>query len=170
MAMRRAAQISGAVRHLVALRCATPTVGDDRERRRLERVQRELLLQIGVGVPKRRAAELLGVSVSGLEKAIASGSLPTVRRPGTSRTEIDTEALVAVAVEVTRLRESGVTRGALAEALRRVRPTKLRPNESARELRESYARTTPLGRLREAAELSFVTTTLSSRRKARAIV
>lgn len=159
--MGRAAQIEQAVEQLVALRLG-----------RLDRVRRRLRREVGVSVPKRRAAALLGVSVTALERWIRAGRLPVVRRPGSSREEIDSEALVELATEVTRLREAGRSRGLLAEAFRRLeaegkpRP-KLRPNESARELRESYRCTTPLERLREAAELSYTTTTLAARGRKR---
>ncbi len=157
-----------ALEHVVALRLAETAIADPRERRRLKRVERELRREIGAGVPKTRAAAVLGVSVTALDKWVTRARLPVVRRPGSSRQEIDADALLDLAEEVTRLREAGRTRGVVAAAFEhleqagRSRP-KLRPNQSARELREHYLRTTPGDRLREVAELSHVLTTLASR-------
>lgn len=145
------------------------SVADDRNRRRLEKLERELRGEIGVGVPKRRAAALLGVTVPALERWIERGRLPVARRPGSSREEIDADALVELAVEVNRMRENGQTRGVLAVAFGRLAERglplpKLRPNESAYELRRNYLRTTPLDRLREVAELSRALTGIAARR------
>ncbi|HJX46920.1 MAG TPA: hypothetical protein VJ375_03675, partial [Gaiellaceae bacterium] len=124
-----------ALAHAVELRRVRQTVVDPDGRRRLGSVIRELRASVGVGVPKRRAATLLGVSVQALERWVRSGALPVMRKPGSSRELIDAEALLVVAEEVGRLRELGVERGALAEALRTLRaeghlPRKLRPNQS----------------------------------------
>jgi hypothetical protein len=148
-----------AVGQIVALRRVAAVVDVLAERRRIERVIRELRQAVGVGVPKRRAAAALGVSVQALERWIASGRLPTTRRPGSSRALVDAEALLLLAEETERERESGRTRGLLAAAFRRLEeagrlPRKLRPNLSAAELRDEYRRTTPGGRLRTATELS----------------
>jgi DNA-binding transcriptional MerR regulator len=114
---------------------------------------------------------LLGVSVQALERWVRNGALPVVRKPGSSRELIDAEALILVAEEVGGLREQGVERGALAEALRRLNaeerlPRKLRPNQSAAELRHEYLRTTPAERLGAAAELSELASALAGRAKA----
>jgi hypothetical protein len=164
-------RVERTVTHVVALRHVAATVGRTRERQLLKRVERDLRREIGVGVPKRRAAAVLGVSVTALDKWIARDKLPVVRRPGSSREQIDADALLDLAAEVTRLRESGETRRVLATAFERLakegkpRP-KLRPNQSARELRQHYLETTPAGRLKEVAELSRVLTELSTLRKA----
>jgi hypothetical protein len=164
--MARALSVDRTIGHVVALRRAGAAVADPRERRRLKQVERELQRAIGVGVPKRRAAAVLGVSVTALDKWIAQGRLPVVRRPGSSREQIDADALLDLAEEVTRAREEGQTRSLLASAFERLakqgRPRpKLRPNQSARELREHYLRTTPDDRVREVAELSRVLTGLA---------
>jgi DNA-binding transcriptional MerR regulator len=160
-----------ALAHVVELRRIRRTITDPEGRRRLGRVIRELRASVGVGVPKRRAAAMLGVSVQALERWVGSGALPVVRRPGSSRELIDAEALLVVAEEITRLREEGVARGALAVALRTLQtdgrlPRKLRPNQSAAELRHEYLHTTPAERLRAAVELSEVATSLAARAKA----
>jgi hypothetical protein len=164
----RADRIERALEHGVALACVADAVSDPRERRRLARVLRELRREIGVSVPKRRAAATLGVTVPALERWIERGRLPVVRRPGVTREEVDADAAFDLAVEVTRLREQGARYGVLAAAFERLaergaaRP-KLRPNESSRELREFYEQTTPLERLGIGAELSAVGTTLAAR-------
>jgi hypothetical protein len=157
---------------VVELRRVRRTVVDPDGRRRLGRVIRELRASVGVGVPKRRAAAMLRVSVQALERWVRSGALPVVRRPGSSRELIDAEALLLVAEEVERLREEGGERGALAEALRRLNseeriPRKLRPNQSAAELRHEYLHTTPGERLRAASELSELTSSLARPAKER---
>jgi hypothetical protein len=164
----RGQSVERLVRHIVALRCAEPAIADERERSRLKRIERELRREIGVGVPKTPAAAVLGVSVTALDKWIGRGRLPVVRRPGSSRREVDAVALLELAQEVTVLREAGQARGVLATAFERLaakgRPrSKLRPNQSARELREHYLRTTPGDRMREAASLSRLQTDLAAR-------
>lgn len=166
--MGRGARAERGVAHVVALRCVSPAVANPRERDRLKRVERDLRREIGVGVPKTRAAAVLGVSVTALDKWVARGRLPVVRRPGSSREAIDADALLDLAEEVTRLREAGRTRGLLATAFERLakqgkpRP-KPRPNQSAAELRAHYLGTTPCDRLRESAELSRILTGLAAR-------
>jgi hypothetical protein len=157
--------------HVVELRRVRQTLADPDGRRRLGRVIRELRAGIGVGVPKGRAAALLGVSVQALERWVRDGAIPVVRKPGSSRELIDAEALLLVAEEVGRLREQSVERGALAEALRRINaeermPRKLRPNQSAAELRHEYLRTTPAERLRAAVALGELASALAGRAKA----
>ena len=159
--------IARAITHVVALRRVAAVVDDPVERQRIARVIRELRQAVGVGVPKRRAADVLGVSVQALERWIAAGKLPTVRRPGSSRALVDAESLLLLAEETARQRESGLKRGVLAAALRRLEeadrlPRKLRPNVSAAELREAYRRTTPAERLRTAAERSYAAGVLAA--------
>jgi hypothetical protein len=166
--MKRAQTTERTVRHVVALRCAESAVSDGRERRRLKRVERELRREIGVGVPKTQAAAVLAVSVTALDKWIGRGRLPVVRRPGSSRDQVEAGALLDLAQEVTRLREVGQTRGVLAKAFERLakrgKPSpKLHPNQSARELRQHYLRTTSRDRLKETADLSRVLTSLATR-------
>jgi hypothetical protein len=169
--MSRGERVERAVLHTVALRCAATAVTSPVERKRLKRVERELRREVGVGVPKTRAAAVLGVSVTALDKWILRGSLPVVRRPGSSRAEIDADVLLALAEEVTRLREVGRTRSVLAAAFERLAQRGAagpppRPNQSALELREQYLRTTPSDRLREVAELSRMLTGLAARGRA----
>ncbi len=121
-----------------------------------------------MGVPKTQAAAVLAVSVTALDKWIGRGRLPVVRRPGSSRDQVEAGALLDLAQEVTRLREVGQTRGVLAKAFERLakrgKPSpKLHPNQSARELRQHYLRTTSRDRLKETADLSRVLTSLATR-------
>ena len=133
---------------------------------RVARAEGLVLGEIGPGVPKRRAAALLGVSVTALQRWIRQGRLPVVRRPG-GREEIEARALLDVVTEVRRLRdEEGVSGRVVGRALARLEARGLprrnpRPNVSARELRRAYLESTPVERLREAAELSFAVTTLA---------
>jgi hypothetical protein len=163
--MARSPQLERRIAHIVALRRVAESVSDHTERERLARVERELRDEVGRGVPKRRAAAVLGVSVTALDRWIARGRLPTIRRPGSSRQEIDADALLAVAEGMERLRERGQRRGVLGaaidEARERLAPAP-RPNQSAQELREHFLRTTPEDRLREVAELSRVLTGLAA--------
>lgn len=170
--MSRATASEQAARHLVALRRIASAVSDPRELRRLERLQRDLRRELGFTIPKTRAAAVLGVSVNALDRWIAAGRLPTVRKPGSTRAEVDADALVELAVEVDRLREEGVERGVLAAAFGRLaaegKPARRPyPNMPARELRADYLQSTPLERLQTGARLAHVATLLAGRARAR---
>jgi len=153
------------VDQIVALRRVATAVGSPAERHRLARVIRGLRRNLGVGVPKRRAAGVLGVSVQALDRWIAKGAIPTVRRPGSSRELIDTEALLVLAEETARLRDRG-ERHPLAKALgeitaRGALPTRLRPNDTSRQLRYEYLHSSPAARLRQGIELSHLAAALA---------
>lgn len=158
--MARAEAVEQAARRLVALRRIAPAVSDPRESLRLARLQRGLRRELGFTIPKTRAAAILGVSVNALDRWIVAGRLPTIRKPGSARAEVDADALVDLAVEVDRLREEGVERGVLAAAFERLaaegkpaaRPY---PNMPARELRADFLGSTPLERLETGAGLSY---------------
>jgi DNA-binding transcriptional MerR regulator len=155
------------VGQIVALRRVRTAVFSSAERQRLSRVIRQLRRRLGVGVPKQQAAAALGVSVQALDRWTAAGKIPTVRRPGSSRELIDTEALLALVAEVQRLREDGVDRRALAQAIATLSESgtlrrRLRPNQSARELRHEYLHSTPAGRLRQGIELSQISASLAA--------
>ena len=158
-------------RQIVALRRVRAAVGLPSERRRLSQVIRQLRRQLGVGVPKRQAAEVLGVSVQALDRWISAGKIPVVRRPGSSRELVEAEALLALATEVVPLRERGVPR-ALAKGISSLAergrlPRRLRPNQSAQELRYEFLHSTPVGRMRQAVELSHVGAALAANARAR---
>ena len=85
------------------------------------------------------------------------------------REEVALEALLDVAEELELLRREGHSRGLIAEALDRLERRglprrRLRPNESAEELRLAYEQSRPDDRLRETAELSLAVTTLAQAR------
>jgi len=159
------------VGQIVALRRVRSAVGLPVERRYLAQVIRQLRRQLGVGVSKRQAAAVLGVSVQALDRWIAAGKIPIVRRPGSSRELIETEALLVLAAEVAPLREQGEPR-VLAKAItvlaaRRTLPRRLRPNQPAQELRYEFLHSTPAGRMRQAIELSHTGASLAANARAR---
>jgi len=154
--------------HVVELRRVRSSLSDGEASRRLGAVTAQLRRDVGVGVPKRRAAKLLGVSVQALDRWVASGVLPVVRVPDSSRQLIDAEALLVLAEEVARRREQGESRGVVAAALHHLAdegrlPRKFRPNQSAAELRHEYLQTTPAERLRLGVELSELAARLAAR-------
>lgn len=143
---------------IVELRRLAASLGDPEQRRRLARVVRALRASLPSGIPKRRAARLLGISPQALERWVRAGEVPTVRRPGSSRELVDRDALVRLLEETARLRDQGQGRpvagavGALRDdgALRR-RP---RPNQSVAELRRDRCDWSSAERLRAGAKLS----------------
>lgn len=162
--------VSEVVGQIVALRRVRSAVDSAAERRRLAQVVRQLRRRLGVGVPKRQAASVLGVSVQALDRWLATGKIPVVRRPGSSRELVETEALLVLAEEVSPRQERGEPR-ALAKAIaalveRGQLPRRLRPNQSAHELRNEFLRSTPEGRLRQAVELSQLGATLAASARA----
>ncbi|HUH14797.1 MAG TPA: hypothetical protein VML35_02820 [Gaiellaceae bacterium] len=165
--MGRAERTEWAVEVATAIRLASTDV-DERAARRLRRAERLLRREIGPSVPKARAAALLGVSVTALQRWIAAGRLPVLRRPG-GREEVEAAALLELVAEVRRLREEGaLSRGVVAAALRRLgerglpNPT-LRPNVRPDELRQAFRDSSAADRLREADALSGAATALARR-------
>ncbi len=76
-----------------------------------------------------------------------------------------------LAEEVTPLRERGESR-ALAKAIATLAargrlPRRMRPNQSAQELRYEFLHSTPAGRMRQAIELSHVGAALAANARAR---
>lgn len=161
--------VAETVGQIVALRQVARAVEAPAERARLARVIRELRRRLGAGVSKRQAAMVLGVSVQALDRWIAGGRIPVVRRPGSSRELVDAEALLLLAAEVERVRAEGSSRP-LAKALaglavRGPLPRRLRPNRSSRELRSDLESSTAADRLREAVELSRVAAAFAESRR-----
>lgn len=163
--MGRARRSEDALEVATAIRLAMPAVRDPRSARRLRRAEQLVLRDVKPSVPKRRAAALLGISVPALQRWIEVGRLPAVRRPG-GREEVDAGALLDLVAEVRRVREEEETPARpVAHAFRRLAERglprrRLRPNRPAEELRGDYRTSTPPERLREAAELSLIATTL----------
>jgi hypothetical protein len=154
---------------LVELRLAVALTSEPAARRRVQRVILRLRDEIGDSVPKTVAGRLLGISVVALDRWVAQGLLPTLRPPGASRSELETDTVLDVAEEVARLREHGYTGRLVAAAFRRLAAAgrlrrKVRPNQPAHDLRELYESTTPLERLEQAIELSSALASLSAAR------
>jgi DNA-binding transcriptional MerR regulator len=162
----RAASVDARLRQIVELRGIAPAL-DPPARDRIWRLARELRLELDDSIPKLPVARALGISVKALDKWVAKGEVPALRRPGAGRSQVETDAALDLLQEVTDLRRAGVTSGVIAAAVGRLRDQgrlrrKLRPNQSPAELRRSYRETTPLERLRIAAELSYVQTRLAA--------
>jgi len=148
---------------VVRLRVLITSTGDPGLREELRGVERSLNRQIGLAVPKRDAATLLGVSVTALDRYIDSGVLPAVASDTGRRLAVEAAPLLELATVVRRLRAQGRTRGVVSEATRRLgwrpRGARLvyapelarlpRPNVSVAELEQHYRETTPADRLRE---------------------
>ena len=154
------------LRQIVDLRQAS-AAADPSARAQLWRVARELRLELGDSVPKLPAASALGISVKALDHWVSRGAVPTFRRPGTNRSSVETDAVLDLLEEVADLRRTGVASAVIATAVGRVEDKgrmrrKLRPNESAAELRRTYETTTAADRLRIAAELSAVQVRLAA--------
>ncbi|HVM18152.1 MAG TPA: hypothetical protein VM290_11280 [Gaiellaceae bacterium] len=168
--MGRARAIDEALRDVLELRAARSTGDPGAARRRIAAVERRRVRAIGPSVPKTRAAALLGVSVTAIDRWIARGALPAVARPGTSRAEVATGPLLELAEEVESLRAAGVERATIAAAVRQLaarhRPPRMGergyfPDHRA-ERRHEFATTTAAERVAEAIELSRTLTQLSS--------
>ena len=104
--MARSARLGSALRDVVDLRVALRARPLRLER--VEAVSRRRRADLELTVPKRRAAELLGVSVPTLDRWIKRGRIPTVRRAATGREELVTGPLLELAVEVELVRGTGV--------------------------------------------------------------
>lgn len=153
------------LRQIVELRRVATGLESPR-RDRIWGVARELRLELDDSIPKLPAARALGISVTALDKWVAKGQVPALRRPGAGRSQVDADAILDLLEEVTTLRKSGVTSGVIAAAVGRLAEQgrlrrKLMPNRSPVELRRAYGTTTPVERLRRAAELSYVQTRLA---------
>jgi hypothetical protein len=164
---------------IVELRHAIRETREPSVRERLRKVERSLRVMIGPSVPKKVAAQALGVSVTALDKWIDRGVLPVVAKEMSSRREVETAPLLDLLDQATLVRQEGVARGVLAAAVRRlgwradpngrqvlsedvaVLP---RPNVAVWELREHFARTTPEERVVEAARLSSAITRIAAAR------
>jgi hypothetical protein len=91
---------------------------DEASAAHLAEIARRRAHDIGPSVPKTRAAAILGVSLTTLDKWIGRGALPVVRRTTSSREELQTEGLLELADQAHDLRERGLDRAVLATAIR----------------------------------------------------
>lgn len=161
----------------VELRRAMRETRERSVRRKLRSVEFSLRQLLGPSVPKTRAAQALGVSVTALDRWIDRGVLPVVARKGSSRLEVETGPLLELLDQVTLLRAQGLRRSVVAAAVARLRwrddpegrrvlsehvAALPRPNVSARELREYYKRTTPEERVAEVSRLSAAATAIAA--------
>jgi hypothetical protein len=162
---------STTIEQIVELRRVLRSVPDPDDQARLRRVIRQMRLGLDVGVPKHRAAELLGITPQALERWTRSGKLPTIRKPGSSRELIEREPFLRILSEVRDLRASGEKRP-MAKAMNalqergRLKP-RVRPNQSADELRYEFHHTTPADRVRQAVILSRTAHKMAVRAHAR---
>lgn len=104
----------------VELRRVARNLLDPVARRRVEQVEVRLADELGPTMSKTRAARLLGVSVTALDTWIGRGAIPTVRKPGLKKAEVETQAFLELAAEVAAVRERGRRHGAVAQAVRRL--------------------------------------------------
>jgi hypothetical protein len=153
---------------IVELRLLTKRTREPQTRGRLRQLEWTLRPLLGPGLPKKRAAACLGVSVAALDKWIHRGRLPVVSKTASSRLAVETRAFLELAEQVEELRREGLERGLLAEAFGRLgRPDEPsgqqvlreeiarlpRPNVSVRRLRADYERTAPAERVIELTHL-----------------
>ncbi|MDQ4029638.1 MAG: hypothetical protein M3168_01215 [Actinomycetota bacterium] len=154
---------------IVRLRLAIAQTRYPALRDELRQIEASLRGQVDPFVAKREAADLLGVSVTALDRWVDRGRIPVVARPGLSRLAVETTPLLELAVEVERLRRHGVRRGRLARALERLGrhdspdgrevlradvAALPRPNVPARELKRQFEETTPEERVLQLAALN----------------
>jgi DNA-binding transcriptional MerR regulator len=118
--MGRGATIERALRDAVELRTLAHASPDTSVRSQLEQIAQRRSEDIGPSVPKTRAARMLGVSLTALDRWIERGAIPVRRRASSSRRhELETQAVIDLAVEIRALRESGRKHALLAAALAR---------------------------------------------------
>ena len=91
-------------------------------------VRAELEAELGPTVSRSRAARILGVSQTALDRWVASGEVPTVIAPN-GRIGVPRQFVVEMAELIDRLRREGEDRHVLATALRRRREEAKRVGE-----------------------------------------
>lgn len=157
------------IRVIVELRLTLKATREPETARRLRRAETELRQLLGPSVPKAKAARILGVSPTALDRWIDRGRLPVVASASSPRLAIETRPLLDLAETVERLRRKGVERGRLARAFellgwpdnprgRHVVREQIaalpRSNVSVLRLRKEYERTTPEERVLKLAALN----------------
>jgi DNA-binding transcriptional MerR regulator len=159
---------AGLLAAIVELRLLAHATREPETRARLRELEWRLRPLLEAGVAKRQAAAQLGVTVAALDKWIARGRLPVIARGGNSRRTVETRALLELAERVEALRRTGLERGLLAEAFRRLdwpddpdgaqvvreEIARLpRPNVSVQQLRADYERIPPKARVAQLTQL-----------------
>jgi phage terminase Nu1 subunit (DNA packaging protein) len=171
--MGRGSVIERALSDAVELRALARASPDASLRSRLGQIARRRCEDIGPSVPKLRAAQVLGVSLTALDKWIERGAIPVRRRSSSSRQEVDTDAVIDLAVEIRALRATGRTRALLATALARLNPADERNPaaamgtrgffpDQAEERRREFALLTPGERVAQAITLSRSATRIAA--------
>ena len=153
---------------VLALRAAIGATREPETRASLRETESRLRRALGPSIPKGQAARVLGTSTAALERWVQRGVLPVVVRPGTTRIELETAPVLALAERASALREQGRSRP-IRLAIQSLRwpehsdgrqvlsidvASLPRPNVSAAELRSGFRDTTPESRVREAAAVS----------------
>ena len=170
--MGRALLIERALSDVVELRALAHASPDVAVRSQLGRLAHRRSEDIGPSVPKTRAARALGVSVTALDRWIERGAIPVSRRPSSSRQEVDTQAVIDLAVEIRTLRTTGRRRALLATALARLNPaddvvpaaamgTRRFFPDHAEERRREFTLLTPGERVAQAVRLSRTATRIA---------
>jgi hypothetical protein len=159
------------VASILDLRAAIVRTRDRVVRAQLREVEVRLRKALGTTITKTRAAAVLGISVTALDRWVDRGALSVVARPGLARHELESRSFLELAEEVRRVKETSPgTRMPVAVAIRQLgwgstgerRVLRLdvaelpRPNLTERDLVETFRSTTPEQRVREAAELSRI--------------
>jgi DNA-binding transcriptional MerR regulator len=163
--MGRAADVERALADVVELRTLAQASSDPSLRARLDQIADRRSEEIGPSVPKTRAAQALGVSLNALDKWIRRGAIPVERRASSSRQDVQTRAVVDLAVEIRGLRETGRTSALLATALARMAaPMGARGffPDQARERRRELRLLTPAERVAQAIKLSRSATRIAA--------
>jgi DNA-binding transcriptional MerR regulator len=159
--MGRAADVERALADVVELRTLAQASSDPSLRARLDQIADRRSEEIGPSVPKTRAAQALGVSLNALDKWIRRGAIPVERRASSSRQEVQTRAVVDLAVEIRGLRETGRTSALLATALAPMGARGFFPDQ-ARERRRELRLLTPAERVAQAIKLSRSATRIAA--------
>lgn len=111
--MAKVKETVGLVDSIVRLRRAerVPEAAED-----VARVRRVLEREVGPTLSRSRAARILGVSQTALDRWIDNGQIPVVINPS-GRREVPRQVVIELRESIDRLREEGVTRHSLAKAL-----------------------------------------------------
>jgi hypothetical protein len=157
---------------ILQLREGIDRVRDRTTRSALRDVEVRLRRALGPTITKTRAAKVLGISVTALDRWVDRSVIPVVARPGSTRVELEAGPFLELAREARRVRaESPGAHTPIAAAVRRLgwkprldgrRVLRLdvaelpRPNILEQELVERFRSTTPEERVCDAAELSLL--------------
>jgi hypothetical protein len=167
LAMGRSADVERALLDVVELRSLARASPDRELRARLGQIADRRSEEIGPSVPKTRAAQVLGVSLTALDTWIGRGAIPVARRASSSRLEVETKTLVDLAIEIRALQAAGHTRALLATALSHIAPAAVMGTraffpDQAEERRKELVSLTPAERVEQAIRLSRSATRIAA--------